>query len=233
MLLESMRNARWHFVSVVAVLGMLSAASVVVIAAWESPRLRAGAVPQPATTAVGGGIALLEVSVSDHGVVTATRPLRATPPFTEMLTNAVRRTWEFEPALDAEPAAASQPKRTGRALPSSVLAAAMFRPPSFTGPTIGELPVDVARPGDDIPFPLTTAMPPYPTHARSGGSVLVEVIVDPDGGVSSASIVSSFPPFDEPAAAAARQWRFRPAVVNGTRVAARAYIVFGFPTPIL
>ena len=230
-----MGNACSRSPRVVAAVALVlaGAAGVAAMAAWDPAKLRAGSVPQPATTAVSGGVVLLEVSVNERGVVTATRALRATPPFTDMLTTTVRRTWEFEPALVVDNAASAQPNRRGRAVVSSVLVGAMFRPPSFTGPTLGELPADVGRPAEDLPYPEFTAMPPYPTHARSGGSVLVEMIVEPDGSVSTASVVSSAPPFDEPALGAARQWRFRPAVVNGARVPARVYIVFGFPTPIL
>ncbi len=212
---------------VVTVGSLLSA-----VATWEPARLRSGDVPQPSITAVGGGEAFLEVSVTAAGAVAAIRPLRATPPFTDMLTASVR-TWEFAPALDASRAALEQNRGMPIPVPSKVLVGALFRPPALVGPTLGAATVDVGKPGDDTPFPRATTTPPFPTHARDGASVLLELRVDEDGAVADVTVFRSAPPFDEPARSAARAWRFRPASVNGRPVQSLVYVVFGFPTPVL
>jgi TonB family protein len=78
-----------------------------------------------------------------------------------------------------------------------------------------------------------TTVPPFPLQAISGGAVLVEMHVDRSGDVTDAVAVASAPPFDVPALAAARQWRFRPAIVGSTPTPALVYIVFGFPAPVV
>jgi outer membrane biosynthesis protein TonB len=50
--------------------------------------------------------------------------------------------------------------------------------------------------------------------------------------VVEATALGSAPPFDAPALAAAKQWRFRPARINGRATATYVYLVFGFPEPI-
>lgn len=198
--------------------------------AWQPARFLGGSIPQPGTTAVGGGEVFLEVAVTDRGVVTNVRPLRVTPPFAGMMLTAVR-SWDFSPALDADARGASP--LTPLRVASKVLVGAVFRPPALVGPTLGETPKDVGKAGSDVPFPLSTTMPVYPTHARSGASVLIELHVGADGAVTDATVAQSGPPFDEPARTAALAWRFRPAVVNGRAVPSLVYIVFGFPAPVL
>jgi TonB family protein len=90
----------------------------------------------------------------------------------------------------------------------------------------------VASPSDEIPFPTTTIVAPYPATALGDGMVLVEVQVEPGGTAANARVVRSAPPFDGPALAAARQWRFRPARLHGQPIATLAYILFGFRQPI-
>ena len=194
---------------------------------------RDGALPQIPIQAIGGGEAFLELTVNSSGVVSAVRPLRATPPFTDAMSDTVRG-WQFRPAeeeLEPEPGKpVDQTPR--RPVESKVLVVGIFRPPTLNTPTFGEPPKDVASPSNETPFPLVTVMPLYPPLARENGIVLVEVRVDAGGGVADAKVIRSAPPFDEPARDAARRWTFRPARVHGTSVPRLAYIVFAFRQPI-
>ena len=182
---------------------------------------------------VSGGQVFVELTVSSDGRVTAVRPLRTTVPFTELVTDAVRG-WQFHPAEeDVEPkavdAAGRQPRKR---VESKVLVACSFRQPSYVGPTLGsDLPKDVAPESDGVPFPATTIEPPFPVMAFVSGGVLVEVQIDSSGAVAESKVVRSAPPFDEPAMAAARQWKFRPARVRGRPVPTVAYILFNFTPP--
>ena len=63
--------------------------------------------------------------------------------------------------------------------------------------------------------------------------MLVEVTVDGAGAVKDARVIGSAPPFDQAAIDAARRWRFRPARVDGHATAGYAYLVFGFPQPVI
>jgi TonB family protein len=183
-------------------------------------RYRNGPLPQIPIRAVGGGEVLLELSVSSSGVVTATRPLQTTPLFTEAL-SAVVGGWQFVPAEEA-----------GKPVESKVLVAGLFRPPSIYTPTLGELPRDVAVASPEAPYPTMTVTPPYPPLALQSGVVLVEAQVDARGDVVDAEVARSAPPFDAPALESARQWKFRPARINGVAVPTYAYIVFAFRQPV-
>jgi TonB family protein len=194
---------------------------------------RDGALPQIPVQAVGGGEVFVELSVTSSGVVSGVRTLRATPPYTELVNDAVRG-WVFRPAeeeVEPEPGKPVEPRLRKR-VKSTVLMAGMFRPPTLNTPTLGVLPTDVASPSDDAPYPLTTVTPGFPPLARDSGVVLVETRVDAAGGVANVRVIRSASPFDEPALDAARRWTFRPARVRGTLVESLAYIAFGFRQPI-
>ena len=168
----------------------------------------------------GGGEVLLEVTVSEDGKVLKGRTLRSTPPFTDLLVDAVRL-WRFHPAEDR-----------GDEVESGVLVAGLFRPPTLSGPTVGEEPKDVTPPSDSIPMPYEAVLPVYPPGALADGVVLVEIIVERDGTVEAVRVLRSSAAFDQAATDAALQWKFRPARRDGTPVPSFAYIVFGFRQPV-
>lgn len=211
------------------------AAPIVVMAqgGFTPAQYRDGDLPQISIRALGGGDVFLELSVSSSGVVRTVRTLRATPPFTEAVSNAARG-WQFHPAEEKFEPAAGQPvdPKPRKPVESKVLVVGIFRPPSLNTPTLGEPPKDAASASEETPFPVTTVTPPYPPLARDAGVVLIEVRVDTGGRVSDAKVIRSAPPFDGPALDAARRWTFRPARLHGTSVATLAYVVFGFRPPI-
>jgi TonB family protein len=206
-------------------------AAVVAHLEFSPARYRAGTVPDVPISAVGGGQVFVEVSVNAEGRVTGTTPLRVTPPFTDVVVDAVR-SWEFHPAIENIESKPEQPRERGTLVASKVLVAAVFRPPVLFGPTLGESPHDIAWPSDATPFPVNTTLPSYPPTARDSGVVLLEVHVELDGSVSDVSISHSAPPFDDVARAAVRQWRFRPGRVRETPVSTLAYVMFGFAVPV-
>jgi TonB family protein len=163
---------------------------------------------------------LLEIEVGNDGKVVKGATLRSTPPFTELLVEAVR-SWRFEPA-----------EERGQEVESAVLVAGMFRPPTLMGPTVGEPPEDVSTPSSTIPVPYTMTPPVYPPKALADRVVLVEVAIESDGTVEAARAVRSVAGFDEAATRAALQWKFRPARRDGRPVPSFAYIVFGFRQPV-
>ena len=201
---------------------------------FSPARYRDGAVPPLPALAVGGGEVFLEVAVGSDGRVAATKQLRTTRPFTDLVVAAVRG-WQFVPAeeeTEAEPGRPAEPKPRKR-VASKVLVAGVFRPPAlFSNTTLGELPKDVASESDETPFPLATTIPVYPPKALERGVVLVEARIDRGGAVTEARVIRSARPFDDVARAAARRWRFRPARVGGRTVESLVYILFGFPTPV-
>jgi len=201
--------------------------------AYSPARLRSGKVPSIPVTAVSGGEVLVDVDVSAEGAVTRATPLRSTPPFTELVVNAVRD-WRFFPAREAVNA---DPPRAGEstsrvAVQSHVLVAAVFRPPSLRAPTLGEPPKDVSSGSDILPFPAAMIPPLFPPTAASNGVVLLEVRVSAKGSVDDVGVINSAPPFDDAAVKAVREWHFRPAQVHGTPVPTYVYVVLGFRVPV-
>ncbi len=201
------------------------------VARSTPPRLQSGAPPQMPVLAVGGGQVFVEVSISPTGEVTGLTPLRTTPPFTEFLSKAVRG-WRFSPAMVAVLRDDGLPG-TPKGAASKALVAAHFRAPTLLTPTLGEPSTPASSPSAEVAFPLTTVEPPYPPQAQSSGVVLVEALVGVSGQVTEATVIRSAPPFDAAALAAARQWRFRPSSAAGRAAATYAYLIFGFPQPVI
>ncbi len=181
---------------------------------------RSGEIPVQPPQVPGGGQVLLELTVGNDGKVLKGHTLRSTPPFTELLVDAVRL-WKFQPAEDR-----------GDEVESGVLVAALFRPPTLVSPAAGEPTKDVTPPSNSIPMPYTMVQPDYPPGAVADGVVLVETIVERDGTVEAARVLRSAAAFDQAATDAVLQWKFRPARRDGQPVPSFAYIIFGFRQPV-
>ena len=90
---------------------------------------------------------------------------------------------------------------------------------------------EVRLAGKDVPVPKRTKFvaPVFPPEAQSRGErgiVVVELLIDEQGKVSSATITRSVPAFDEAALAAVRQWEYEVTKVDGRAVPIR------LPVPI-
>jgi TonB family protein len=197
-----------------------AAISVAALQPSTSPaQYRSGPLPPVPTHAVGGGEVLLEVHVTHSGSVNGITVLRTTPPFTDLMTTAVQA-WRFQPAQQDGP------------VESTVLVAAVFRPPTFDAPTLGRGASNAATPGREIPFPTKMVTPLYPPRAIDNLAVLVEARVGSSGNVTDAKIVGATSGFDGAALQAAREWLFRPAESSSGPVPSIVYIVFGFRQPV-
>jgi TonB family protein len=186
-------------------------------------RLLGGSLPlTPAPNVVARIEETLQVQVDVTGGVAQMTPLRASPLPNDLLTPAVAG-WRFQPAMDQ-----------GRAVLSRVLVAAIFRPPQLdNSPTLGNPPVDLAAPSDEIPWPIVTQTPVYPPVATGEGVVLIEVLVGVDGRGRQPRVATGSGGFDQSALDAAARWSFRPARFNGRAVEAYAYLLFGFRRPVV
>jgi TonB family protein len=189
----------------------------------EPARFTDGSIPvRMPPNAVAGGDVLLSVAVSSTGVVGTVDVLRSTPPYTDIVAEAVR-TWKFSPALDSK----RKPMET------RVLVDAIVGAPSINVPTAGTPPKNVATGDTSIPFPAQTSAAVYPVNARSEGTVLVETRVDATGHVVAVTAVRSSPPFDSSALEAARFWTFRPAQGASAPPTTYAYLLFVFRQPVM
>ena len=68
------------------------------------------------------------------------------------------------------------------------------------------------------PSKIHDVKPAYPPEAQASrvqGVVILEILIDVNGGVQDARVLRSIPLLDEPALDAVRQWRFVPTLLNG------------------
>ncbi len=78
---------------------------------------------------------------------------------------------------------------------------------------------------------LTQVKPDYPTLARTAhidGDVQVEIVIGEDGNVASTKVLGGHPLLQQAALSAARQWKFKPTLLNGTPVKVQGVLTFRF-----
>jgi len=95
--------------------------------------------------------------------------------------------------------------------------------PSEPPPPPAPVPRPPARVGGVIQAPrkIVDVAPVYPKLAQTagiGGIVIIEATIDEEGNVRDARVLRSVPLLDAAAAAAVRQWRFTPTVLNGQAI---------------
>ncbi len=196
--------------------------------AYRPARLADGSPPaSPGLAIAGGGEVLLEASVDAQGRVSHIDRLRVTPPYADMVANAVEN-WRFTPA---EAFAEREGKRL---VDSRVLVAALYRAPAlYSGRTVGEVPKDVAKPSVSIPMPDELLAPSYPPNGSGDATVLLEVEVGADGVTKDVRVVHSGGGFDSAALQAVQRWTFRPArSADEGPLPSFAYVIVGFRQPI-
>ena len=196
---------------------------------YRPARYSSGGLPGLAPLAVGGGEVVVELSVAAGGQVENIKPIRTTPPFTQMLVERVSG-WRFAPATEDPLGPDGKPKGRGP-VASKVLVAALFRAPTLLTPTQGEPPTTVSAASTEVVYPSLMIAPAFPPGARFGGVVMIEARIGSSGTIDDARVIASSPPFDEAAMQAARQWRFFPGQIKDN-AATYAYLIFGFPEPV-
>jgi outer membrane biosynthesis protein TonB len=209
-------------------LTVTSSAAAQTSLSYSPPRLVRGDLPAVAPpNVVGGGQVVIEAIVDRRGMLTRPVIVRSTPPFSNLLLDAIGR-WTFKPAE------ALRDDNTTGPVDATVLIAAVYRPPTVVnGPTLGEVPKDVAKPSTEVPYPTSLVSPPYPVNALHASIVLFEVLLDERGKITNVRAIGSDPGFDSAARDALMQWTFRPATYRARPAPAVAYVVFGFAEPVV
>lgn len=191
-----------------------------IAAAFEPARLERGTVGSIPYGAAAAGVVSVDVGLDEKGRVTEVKTIQDLQPFTDVVRQSVQG-WTFQPA-----------RENGRAVPTRVLAAGLFRPAMLLFPA----PDSLASPPPDseaaVPIPKSVAVPPYPPNAVGSISALVEVTVTEQGAVSAARLIGEAPGFEDASLSAARSWTFRPASRRGSPVEAQAYLIFMFRQPL-
>jgi TonB family protein len=192
-----------------------------------APRLRAGGqAPLASPLVVGGGEVVLDLTVGTGGRVSKVDVVRATPPYTELVSGAVKG-WQFD-AAQAAVKGALQPAE------GHVLVVAVYRPPQvYAGPAPGVATAVVGQPSGELPAPGALTMPAsYPPRATRDGTVLVEIELTAAGVPAGHRVLSQPSSFDSGALDTVRGWRFgfpsEPTGANQLFV----YALVGFREPI-
>jgi len=87
-----------------------------------------------------------------------------------------------------------------------------------------EQPLLAGEGGIPVPRKTKHVQPVYPPEAIAQGLrgiVILDLVIDPNGRVTSATVMRSVPGLDEAAIAAAKQWQYEPARVGGKAVTVR------------
>jgi TonB family protein len=116
----------------------------------------------------------------------------------------------------------------GQAVAAPILVLGFFRPPAtaFAAPDAPRYKDAVAP--EELPWPTSVAVPPYPPNALGNGMVVLEADVSERGTVTRTRVLSRAGPFDAAAGDALAKWAFRPARYKGREVQTRAFFVFSF-----
>ena len=200
---------------------MIATAVAVLRAADYMPAHRvAGDVPNPPVSAIGWVEAVVDLDVDSAGTVANAIGTRATPGGLKFVLPSLKN-WKFKPANDGE-----------RAVASHVIVGAMMRPAQLFDPAGGSPAEDLKPAAKEAPSPLSFGRPAYPIKAVGNRSVLVEVLIRPDGRVDKATVVGTASGFDGAALTAAQGWSFRPAHHEDKAVPGVAYLIFGFRMPV-
>ena len=187
---------------------------------YEPARMTGGDIPQPPVNAIGWVEAMIDLELDSSGGVVSSTGLRATPGGLNFVMPSLKN-WKFKAANDGEGNVASH-----------VLVAAMMRPAQLFDPAGGQPAVDLKAPIKELPYPRTYPRPAYPQKVLGNKSVLVEVLIRPDGQVEKATVTTPTSGFDGAALTAAKAWSFSPARYKDNAVRGVAYLIFGFRMPV-
>jgi Trypsin-like peptidase domain/Gram-negative bacterial TonB protein C-terminal len=175
-------------------------------------------VSAPYPQSLTGGEVVLDVLIDTAGRIAQIRVIRGEDPFLMDVLAAVR-TWTFLPAHEngrASPArvaiAFQFPQSLERGVSSSAHA---FNPPTNRSPERAAVPI------------LTVEPAPRSGDAADGSVILYESL-DAQGAVTSTHVVQGSDSLTPAAEAAARQWRFSPALRASSPQASAAILVFTF-----
>ncbi len=189
------------------------------------------------------GVVVLRAIISPDGKVTG---LKATSGPFDLRKPALRAVamWTYKPYLvDSQPIEVATQIRIkfalGAAKPADVEKVDMvvdtqqqplFLTKAHTAKPLGPNTVRVS-PFDILKYVQTQVKPNYPEQAKKAdvtGTVVIDMVIDKTGVVSDAEMAAGVAMFDDAAMAAARQWTFKPYLVNGEAKNVATSLIFHF-----
>ncbi len=159
------------------------------------------------------------------GVRNEHRP--APPPAPTASANPQPEPASAKPALSTPVQLPAEPPLKVALLPNTAPVPALVKATPASLPTLAP-----AKPPETTPAEIIKRVPPtYPPLALSAhltGTVTVAATVSKEGRVTAVQVISGPPLFREAATSAVKQWRFKPATVNGAATESTANIVLKF-----
>lgn len=83
----------------------------------------------------------------------------------------------------------------------------------------------------DPPAVISAVEAIYPLQSVASGTVVLEVALDDRGEITAVRVVRDIPSLTEPAQRSIRQWKFRPAQLDGKPVDSKMAVAFSFVPP--
>lgn len=83
----------------------------------------------------------------------------------------------------------------------------------------------------DPPAVISTVEAIYPLQSVAWGTVVLEVSLDDRGGISDVRVVHGIASLTKPAVHSVRQWKFKPARLNGLPTSSKMAVAFSFVPP--
>lgn len=165
-----------------------------------------------------GGEAVLDVLIDTTGRIAQIRVIRGEDPFLMDVLAAVR-TWTFLPA-----------HVNGRPSPARIAIAFQFPQSLERGVAASAHAFDVpaSRAPDRAAVPILTVEPAPQSDASANGSVILYESLDAQGALVSTHVIQGSDLLTPAAEAAARQWRFAPALRDAAPQPSPAILVFTF-----
>ena len=181
-------------------------------------------VPYPVQS-IAIGTLVLEVIVSETGKVEDVQPIRKIESLTEAAIDSVK-SWQFNPAsLDGK----SVRSRTAIAVtfnPAAIPAANVPLPPLSPKArshrnALQPQPVDV----------VAATFPQYPVNSIASGTVVLRVSVDEVGRLEKTIVVRGITSLTSPAIHALKEWKFKPAELDGKPLPSSIALAFVLRPP--
>ncbi|HWF38498.1 MAG TPA: TonB family protein [Candidatus Acidoferrales bacterium] len=211
---------------------LVASASTQEASAQQQGALQQGYVPPSPLSVVGvpyppqalfGGNVLLDASVDADGKLSDVRVVNGDEPFLAVALDAVR-TWSFSPAqMDGRVAAG----RIGIVFqfPQSYVPAIVARDRTYVEPL-----ADAAGRGA---LPVYTIEPTYPINSIAEGSVILYGLVDPQGQLTSTTVIRNIDSLTVPTEQAVAQWKWAPGKDAGAKTVSPVIVVVTYRRPTL
>jgi len=185
---------------------------------------KAGDIPFPSNSTV-TGLVTLGISVGSDGSVQNVSVIRDLPPLTAAAQDGLKN-WQFAPAVE-----------NGKMVEGNCRVQIIFNPfnPGDTTIPGGSEPAATAADGSDAEFQpaqLESAeFASYPENTVASGTVVLQLGVDAEGGVSGARVFRGAGPLAGAATRTAKNWKFTAATYKGTAVSSVVPVAFVFASP--